>query len=164
MYNHADNNSISNASPCVRDVVSNIETDCDNIMECFFVNGLQANPSKFQFMLLAFSSIDKCKISLCIVDIILNPEPHVKILGVFLDDKLPSNQHVSISCTKAARKLNAVARISRYPNISSPSSLYKSFVRSNFIYCAMVWHLCGKTNNNKIKKKSKNGPIGIFHK
>ena len=152
LYNYADDNSISTASPCVHDVVSNLKTDCNNIMEWFSVNDLQANPSKFQFMLLSSSNIDNSNISLCIDDITLKPEPHAKILGVFLDDKLSFSQHVSISCTKAARQLNALARISRYLNISSRSLLYNSFVRSNFNYCAMVWHFCGKTNNSKIEK------------
>ena len=152
LYNYADDNSISTASPCVHDVVSNLKTNCNNIMEWFSVNGLEANPSKFQFMLLSSSNIDNSNISLCIDDITLKPEPHVKILGVFLDDKLSFSQHVSISCTKAARQLNALARISRYLNISSRSLLYNSFVRSNFNYCTMVLHFCGKTNNNKIEK------------
>ena len=102
-------------------------------------------------ILLSSSNIDKCNISLRIDDIILKLEPHLKILGVFLDDKLSFNQHVSFRYTKAARQLNALARISRYLNISSRSLLYNSFVRSNFNYCAMVWHFCGKTNNNKIE-------------
>ena len=103
-------------------------------------------------MLLASSNTDECDISLCIGDIMLKPEPHVKILGVFLDVKLSFNQHVSISCTKYAWQLNALARISRYLNISSRSLLYNSFVRSNVNYCVMVWHFCGKINNNKIDK------------
>ena len=64
LYNYADDNSISTAAPCAHDVVSNLETDCNNIMELFSVNGLQANPSKlFQFMLLSSSNIDKCNIT-----------------------------------------------------------------------------------------------------
>ena len=59
LYNYTDDNSIFTASPCVHDVVSNLETDCNNIMEWFSVNGLQANLSKFQFMLLSSSNIDK---------------------------------------------------------------------------------------------------------
>ena len=57
LYNYADDNSISPASLCVHGV-SNLETDCTNIMEWFSVNGLQAKPSKFQFMLLQSSNID----------------------------------------------------------------------------------------------------------
>ena len=156
LCNYADDNSISTASLCVHGV-SNLETDCNNIMEWFSVNGLQAKPSKFQFMLLSSSNIDKCSISRCIDEIILKPEPHVKIAGVFLDDKLSFNRHVNISCTKAARQIHALARTSSYLNISSRSLLYNSFVRSNFNYCAMVWHFCRKLTMTKLKK-SKKGP------
>ena len=97
-------------------------------------------------------NIDKFIISLCIDEMTLKPEPHVKILGVFLNDRLSFNQHVSISCTKAARQLNALARISRYLKISSRSLLYNSFVRSNFNYCAMVRHFCGKQTITKLKQ------------
>ena len=62
-------------------------------------------------MLLSPSNIDKCNMSLRIDDIIVKPGPHVKILGVFLDDKFSFNEHFSISYTKAARQLNALARI-----------------------------------------------------
>ena len=62
LYNYADDNSISIASPCVHDVVSNLETDCNNTMGRFSVNGLQATSSQFQFMLLSSSNIDKCNL------------------------------------------------------------------------------------------------------
>ena len=62
LYNYADDNSISTASPCVHDVVANLETDCNDIMKWFYVNGLQERPSKFQFILLSHSNINKCNI------------------------------------------------------------------------------------------------------
>ena len=62
----------------------------------------------------------------------------------FLDDKLPFSRQVRISCTKAARQFHALARISRYLNISPRSFLYNSFVRRNFNYCAVVWHFSRK--------------------
>ena len=95
LYNYADDSSISTASPCVHGVVANLETDCNNIMEWFSVNGLKENPLKFQFILLSSINIDKCNISLCIDNIIFKLEPHVKILGVFLDDKLSFSYYVS---------------------------------------------------------------------
>ena len=30
--------------------------------------------------------------------------------------------------------------------------IYNSFIRSNFEYCPLVWHFCGKTNNNRLEK------------
>ena len=34
----------------------------------------------------------------------------------------------------------------------SKNVIYNSFIRSNFEYCPLVWHFCGKTNNNKLEK------------
>ena len=69
-----------------------------------------------------------------------------------LDSKLNFNHHVSALCTKAARQLNALARISRFLSTSSRMIIYNSFINSNFNYCPIVWHFCGKKNGDKIEK------------
>ena len=68
-------------------------------------------------------SDDKVCISLSVNESILKPESHVKVLGVTLDEKLTFSEHISIRCSKAARQLNALSRISRYLDISSCSFL-----------------------------------------
>ena len=79
-------------------------------------------------------------------------ESSVKTLGVTIDSKLNFSEHVTIICKKAARQLNALARISRYLNPNSRIILYNSFVMSNLNYCPNVWHFCGKGNNEKLEK------------
>ena len=69
-----------------------------------------------------------------------------------IDSKLNFSEHISIICKKAARQLNALARIARFLKTDSKMILYKSFVMSNFNYCPNVWHFCGKVNNNKLEK------------
>ena len=61
-------------------------------------------------------------------------------------------EHISICCTKATRQLNALSWTSRYLDISSCSFLFNSVVKSNFNYCPLVWHFCGKVNYEKIEK------------
>ena len=117
------------------------------------------------FNLCCYHLVISINVTLHTDDIIFKPEPHVKLLRVFLNDKLSFmiSQHVSISFTKAARQLNALARIARYLNISLCSLLYNSFVRSNLTashYCGLVWHFYGKKYHNG--KKSKNGPWEYF--
>ena len=63
------------------------------------------------------------------------------------------DQHViSMCCTKAARQLNALARISKYLDCKSKTIIYNSFILSNFNYCQLAWHFCGKTSNQKLEK------------
>ena len=76
----------------------------------------------------------------------------VKVLGVSIDKHLTFNDHISSSCSKAARQLNAFARISKHLNLDSRRVIHQSFILSNFNYCPLVWHFCGKTNNKKLEK------------
>ena len=79
-------------------------------------------------------------------------ETEVTVLGVTIDDKLCFSQHISVCCKKAARQLNALARISKHLNINSRRAIYNSFIMSNFNYCPLVWHFCGQVNNQKLEK------------
>ena len=45
-----------------------------------------------------------------------------------------------------------MARISRFLDLKSRTIIYNSFVMSNFTYCPLTWHFCGKQNNYKIEK------------
>ena len=83
---------------------------------------------------------------------ILRPEKSVKALGVIIDNRLTFSDHISACCLKVARQLNALVRIAKYLDPKSKNVIYNSFIRSNFEYCPLVWHFCGKTNNNKLVK------------
>ena len=75
-----------------------------------------------------------------------------KVLGILIDDRLDFSQHISSMCSKAARQLNALARISKYLDQSFLKTIHNSFINSNFSYCPLVWHFCGKVDNEKIEK------------
>ena len=49
-------------------------------------------------------------------------------------------------------QLNASARISKYLNPNSRRAIHHSFIASNFSYCPLVWHFCGKTDNAKLER------------
>ena len=112
---------------------------------------MQANPDKFQFMIFSRTPLDEQTIVLY-GNTVIKSEPFVKILGVYVDEKLNFSKHVSEICKKSAKQLNALARISRYLDASSLSIIYKCFILSNFSYCPLVWHFCGTSNKNKLEK------------
>ena len=116
-------------------------------------NGVQANPSIVQFMMISHSPVDTSKAMLQIDDnIALKSEFQVKVLGVTIDNKVNFNHHVSVICTKAAKQLNALVCISRFLSTTSHMMIYNSFINSNLNFCPQVWHFCGKKNAGKIKK------------
>ena len=151
LYNYADDNSLSMASPNLDTVLSSLTIDGNHAIQWFDVNEMQANPGKFQFMLFSRKTLSQQCITLG-NDTVLFSESCVTVLGVMIDENLNFSEHVSSLCNKAARQLNALVRISKYIDVPSRKMIYKSFIVSNFTYCALVWHFCGKVNNGKIEK------------
>ena len=114
-------------------------------------NGMQANTDKFHLMLFSRTPSEQQALWLCDGTYRM-PETYVTVLGVTVDDRLCFSQHISSCCKKAARQLNALARISRHLKINSRRAIYKSFIMSNFNYCPLVWHFCGQVNNQKLEQ------------
>ena len=151
LYNYADDNSMSKASQNLHEVLDCLQHDSDIAIEWFSENGMQANPGKFQFMIMSPANLPAQTIVLNNNNTIMS-ENFVKVLGVIIDDKLTFSRHVSMCCTKAAKQLNAMARISRYIDIDARKLIYNSFIVSCFSYCPLVWHFCGKQNSDKLEK------------
>ena len=151
LYNYADDNSLDSSSENLADVLYNLRHDGRNAIEWFAKNGMQANPDKFHFMLFSPTPTEQQVLHLCDGTSLMS-ETEVTVLGVTIDDKLCFSQHISICCKKAARQLNALARISKHLNINSRMAIYNSFIMSNFNYCPLVWHFCGQVNNQKLEK------------
>ena len=112
---------------------------------------MEANPNKFQFFI--SSSCPNESIELKISDnVTITAQPYVKALGISIDSRLTFTDHISSCCAKAARQLNALSRISKNLDLKCRKLIFQSFVLSNFTYCSIVWHFCGKQNNGKIEK------------
>ena len=66
-------------------------------------------------------------------NILLNP--HVKNLGVFLDNALSMEQHISHLCRSACLAMRKIASIRRYLTETNTVQLVCSFVLSRLDYC-----------------------------
>jgi len=93
----------------------------------------------------------------------ITSEPVVKVLGVHIDCRLNFNEHIKQSSIKAARQLNALSRISKLLNVNSRKLIFRSFIMSNFTYCPLVWHFCGKTNKSKLEKIQERALIIVYN-
>ena len=75
-----------------------------------------------------------------------------KLLGVTIDKDLSFATHISNMCTKAAQKLNALARISPFMSTEKKKVIMKAFISSQFSYCPLIWMCHSRTLNNKINR------------
>ena len=149
LYNYADDNSVLVQAKQKDDVVKKLKDNAGIIVNWCSENQMAANPAKFQVMIgeeKSPSQIDLDEITS------ISSEPQVKLLGIYLDNFMNFNYHVTHLLQKASRQLNCLKRTA-YPLKSDLRLLlYKSFVYSNFNYCPVVWHHCGQTNTKKLEK------------
>ena len=60
------------------------------------------------------------------------------LLGITIDHELKFDDHVNYLCKKASLKLNALARIALFMNVSKKRIVMKSFIESQFGYCPLI--------------------------
>ena len=72
------------------------------------------------------------------------------LLGITIDHELKFDDHVNRLCKKASLKLNVLARIAPFMNVSKKRIIMKSFIESQFGYCPLIWMFHSRGLNNKI--------------
>ena len=78
----------------------------------------------------------------------------VKLLRITIYSTLQFQNHVEAICKTLNQKVKASSRIAGYLKTQA-SLLYKTFIRSTFNYCPLIWMFCGKTANNRINQLHK---------
>ena len=79
----------------------------------------------------------------------------MKILGIYIDNKLNFNGHIAFLCTKAGRQLNVLQHMRRSLDYVSRMAIYNSFIISNFNYCPVVWMFTSKSSLNNLENIQK---------
>ena len=82
----------------------------------------------------------------------LTASSHEKLLGIIIDSKLKSENHITELCLKVSKKINAVCRISSFMSLEKRRALMKAFIESQFNHCPLIWMLDFRTLNNKINR------------
>ena len=148
--NYADDNHLYYADNCAITLKNVLENDTRAAIAWFENNDMDANPDKFQSIILNRGG--DVSISISIQDDIIIPSDHIKVLGITLDDSLKFDLHIADMCKKASLQINALKRVSKFLTQDSPKSIYRSFIAANFNYCPISWIFCGKKNTTKLEK------------
>ena len=151
LYNYADDNTVTYSHKSLSTTKSVLESESTKAIKWFGDNKMQANPDKFQAIIPGKSGHENCT-SLTICGSEIKCEDSVKLLGVTIDFMLNFDTHVSDICRKAAKQINVLLRIGRHLTVETKILIYKSFIKSNFNYCPLVWHFCSKGSTAKMEK------------
>ena len=69
----------------------------------------------------------------------------VKHLGMIVDDKLTSEQHIDYISSKITRNIGILKRIRRFIPRESLLLLYHTLIEPYFKYCSIVWGHCSES-------------------
>ena len=99
----------------------------------FSLNEMKANLGK-SHMLLRSTELLNFQIS----ERVIHNSQSNNLLAVTFDNKLKFEKHTNLICQKANRKLNALARITPYMELTNRRILMNAFFDSQFIYCPLI--------------------------
>ena len=150
LYNYADDNTISACCDSKQQVVDTLVAEYITAMKWFEANMMQANPVKFQALILKESSDSRT--TLTVGNTTITTDESVKLLGVHLDRHLDFNKQIKELCRKAACQLNVLQRLARHLDQEGRMAIFRAFIISHFNYYPLVWHFCGATNTKKLER------------
>ena len=150
LYNYADDNTLVFSHRKKSTMVSHLENAAQQAINWFNANAMKANPNKFQFLYLNRNKKDPIDIHL--QGSSLMPDPVVKLLGVQFDDLLLFDTHISTICSKAAKQINVLRRLSKHLNSDSKMKIYNSFIQCIFNYCPIVYNTYSIQLSRKLEK------------
>ena len=123
---------------------------------------MQANPTKFQALLLGADS-ENMDATFNVHGAEISPCTSLNLLGIEIDNKLNFSNHIAKICTKAGQQLSALARISKFLDTETKILVFNSFILSNFNYCPLVWHHCSIGDTRKIEKIQERGLRFVYN-
>ena len=107
---------------------------------------MKANSDKSNFIM-------SCEATTAMIDgLPIDSSKTVVLLGITIDHELKFDKHVNYLCKKASLKLNGLARIAPFMNVSKKRVIMKSFIESQFGYCPLIWMFHSRGLNNKINR------------
>ena len=110
--NFANDNTIYSCNINLQTIPKDLKYDMQNILKWFKINSLKPNTKKFQFMILVKSTSQS--IILNINNIKIRESSSVVLVGLTIDNRLTSKDHINISCRRANSQFHALRRIRKY--------------------------------------------------
>ena len=147
--NFADDNSLYVCGPSLDFVKNCLQDSAIEILNWFDQNSLVANPAKFQII---FPGSPNLHIELNLNGHIIKNSSVVKLLGIFIDDKLSFLPHIKGLTLNANNKIKALLRLNSFLTQSQRDILFHSFIASLFNYCPLIWMFCSKQANSLLRR------------
>ena len=141
-------------------VITQLQSTASKLFSWFTNNHMKVNPGKCHTLLSTKNTIDVHLEGACI----MSSSCEKLLIPRIIDSKtidsdlkfdkyisdLKFDKHISDLCNKVSKKINALCRVTGYMPLQKRRIVMKTFVKSQFNYCLLIWMLHSRTLNNKI--------------
>ena len=108
---------------------------------------MKVNPGKCHILLSTKNAIDVHLEGACITS-----SSCEKLLGITTDFDLNFHKHIPDLCDKISKNIYALCRVKGCTSLEKHRIVMKTFVKSQFNYCPLIWMLHSRNLNNKINR------------
>ena len=156
LANYADDTSTHLSDEGIFPFLHALKGETEVVLEWFRINEMKSNSDKCHLIVAENehrpSYISNSCIYLDEERALLQSEELVKLLGVWIDNKLTFEEHIKTLLKKGNQKLHALMRIKKYMSFEKLRLLMTTFIESQFNYCPLLWMFHSRKLNNRINK------------
>lgn len=147
---YADDTTLRYCGPSMEAVQGAMQADLLSLCAWCKTNCIGINERKTK--LIVFSSTQKQPMlpSVCLNGNILATSKQVKLLGVFIDEKLSGSYHVEALIARLARTTYSARYLKNIMGMKSSSFLYNAYFLPHLLYGAEFWTGCSKKWLNRL--------------
>ena len=130
-----------------------VNHDFRNISKWCAKNSLLINPDKTKLVVVGSAQLIKRlpHISLSLLGKTISPVSFVKDLGVYIDQHLTYDVHITKTASSCMSQLVQISRIKHLLDKKTLLLLINSFVFSKLFYCSSLWENTSKRNLHKLQ-------------
>ena len=155
MVAYADDTQLIVDGDSLSQLLTKIEEMLTIAQKWYAANSMKNNIGKTEVLIINTRKANLKDVNIRIKDegrvITLEPQTHIKILGVIIDDQLNWNRQVNNTKKKAMNATRNVHRINHLLPIKERVNLYNALITPHLDYADVVWGGCGTTNSNKLQ-------------
>ena len=152
---YADDTQLLIEATSLEQLIKNTEEAITIAQKWFSENSMKNNIGKTEVLIINTRKDNLTNIKIRVKDdgkpIAIKPKPHIKILGVWIDDQLNWDKQVKNVKQKSLNSIRNLHRVNHLLPIKLKVNLYNSLVTPNFDYADIVWGGCGKVNSQKLQ-------------
>ena len=154
LANYADDASTYISKKGIFPFLHALKSETEIVLNWFKINEMKSNSDKCHLIVAELEHRPAYISNTCIYldeqKELLHSEEIVKLLGLWIDNRLTFEHHVKTLLKEGNQKLHALMRVSKYMEEEKLRILMKTFIESQFKYCPLLWMFHSKQINDRI--------------